>query len=154
MRVLNTIADADRLAELAHFGMNDQGGRPYIDHPRRVAEGVRFQTKRLFGEEVPYLVIAALLHDVPEDTRFSLAILRELGVDKNALEVIDLVTRKTDVPDEIYYARIKAHPGALIVKDEDITDNMDPRRLRYLSPARQAKLTVKYASARAQLGLS
>lgn len=29
-----TVADADALAERAHYGQVDKAGNPYIDHPR------------------------------------------------------------------------------------------------------------------------
>ena len=51
--------DHDGLATIAHRGQVDKAGKPYIDHPRRVAG-------RLAGGP-RYTLAAAWLHDVLED---------------------------------------------------------------------------------------
>lgn len=148
IRVYRSVADADGLAAFAHSGIEDKGGLDYIEHPRRVAAAVRYRGG------VPYLQVAALLHDVVEDTAFTLQMLLDLGFSRDAVEVVDLLTRKSDVSSDDYYAAIRQHPGALLVKECDIRDNLQEWRLAYLPPHAQRRLRGKYAHALEALGLS
>ncbi len=79
--------------------------------------------------------------------------LLDLGFSPRVVEIVDLVTRKEGVPDEVYYARIAEDPDALMVKMADIEDNTDPERTALLSAELQARLARKYASAKSALGL-
>jgi (p)ppGpp synthase/HD superfamily hydrolase len=54
-----------------HGRQTDKGGHPYLDHPLRVAESVCGE-----GRDA---VIAAMLHDVIEDSGISAAELRAEG---------------------------------------------------------------------------
>ena len=49
---------ADLVAYTAHYGQTDKQGQPYINHPRTVASTLEDETEK----------VAALLHDVIEDT--------------------------------------------------------------------------------------
>ena len=82
-----TLADMIALAEFAHRNQTDKAGLPYIEHPRRVMQAVQAQGA------LPYVQMAAILHDVSEDTAFTCDILRDLGVPEPALEIIRLVDR-------------------------------------------------------------
>lgn len=63
---LNRIRDAYEFADQAHHGQMRKSGEPYILHPLAVAEIV-------VGMHMDKLsIIAALLHDVVEDTTVSL----------------------------------------------------------------------------------
>jgi (p)ppGpp synthase/HD superfamily hydrolase len=59
------IAMAERICDRAHSQQLDKGGRPYVEHPRRVASYVAAENIRA--------VVAALLHDVLEDSALSSA---------------------------------------------------------------------------------
>jgi (p)ppGpp synthase/HD superfamily hydrolase len=59
-----TLADCVRLAEFAHFHQRDKAGDEYIRHPKRVLASVQAQGAQ------PYVQMAAVLHDVTEDTAF------------------------------------------------------------------------------------
>jgi (p)ppGpp synthase/HD superfamily hydrolase len=61
--------EATALARRAHAGQTDKAGRPYIEHPLRVMH-------RLRGE---YEQLAAILHDVLEDTPVTENDLRSAG---------------------------------------------------------------------------
>lgn len=151
-----TLADAIALAEYAHRNQTDKAGLPYIEHPRRVMQKVQAQGG------LPYVQIAAILHDVTEDTAFSTDILRSLGFSEAALQIVRLVDRDwsenqwrearerhltSDSPDEYYYKAIAEHPGAKMVKLADIEDNLSPWRQAYLEPATQVRLKAKYGRA-------
>lgn len=146
MQKFNSLSDAIALAEFAHRNQFDKAGLPYIDHPRRVLENVKAMGVR------PYVQQAAILHDVVEDTAFSLDMLRDLGFGEPTLIVVDLVTRKKSVPEEEYYAAIKENADARAVKQADIRDNLAEWRLSYLPREKQDYLRAKYAKALRAIG--
>jgi (p)ppGpp synthase/HD superfamily hydrolase len=165
MQKFATLSDAIRLAEFAHFNQVDKAGLPYVEHPKRVLEKVKAQGG------LPYVQIAAVLHDVTEDTRFTPQMLLDLGFSEAAVEIIKLLDRgysewkhfHSDGPlnyamdgtreqkDYFYYEDIKTSPGAVMVKLADIEDNLSPWRQSYLSQETQDRLREKYAKARMQL---
>ena len=157
-----TLADCVRLAEFAHFHQYDKSGAPYIEHPKRVLANVQAQGAQ------PYVQMAAVLHDVTEDTAFTPYMLLTLGVPEAAVEIVKLVDRDYSArqrerlqdsypdwrlnelgPDKdwYYYAQIKKNPGAVQVKLADIGDNLQPWRLSYLPDETQDRLRVKYQKA-------
>lgn len=156
MQRFNTLSDAIALAEFAHRNQVDKAGLPYIDHPRRVLQKVQAQGA------MPYVQIAAILHDVTEDTKFTPYMLLELGFSEAAVRVVELLDRdwsndrwlELDTRDPIpnaqdwYYLQLRENPGARLVKLADIEDNMSPWRLAYLPEDTQKRLTAKYTRAR------
>jgi hypothetical protein len=82
-----TLADCVRLAEFAHFHQRDKAGDEYIRHPKRVLVNVQAQGAQ------PYVQMAAVLHDVTEDTPFTPEMLLTLGVPEAAVEIVKLVDR-------------------------------------------------------------
>lgn len=78
---------AFRLAFTAHDGMRRKGGDPYIYHPLEVA--------RICVADIglgPTAVTAALLHDVVEDTEYTLNDIRSLFGDK-IVSIVDGLTK-------------------------------------------------------------
>ena len=151
-----TLADCVRLAEFAHFHQEDKAGQPYIEHPKRVLANVQAQGAQ------PYVQMAAVLHDVTEDTKFTAKMLLDLGVPEAAVEIVCLVDRDYSAEwyeverenhniactrDEFYYLNIKKNPGAVQVKLADIGDNLQPWRLNYLPVRTQDRLREKYQKA-------
>lgn len=135
---------AKGIAFVAHRGQLDRVGAEYIDHPGRVAE--RFDP---LTESVP--AAAAWLHDVLEDTAVSAQELLEAGVLPEIVDIVTLLTRRSDVTDDEYYARIRRHPDARRVKLADVDDNSAPWRLRRLDHETQLRLVEKYRHAREAL---
>lgn len=146
MQKYNTLADAVALAEFAHRNQFDKAGFPYIEHPKRVLENVKAMGVK------PYVQQAAILHDVVEDTAFTLDMLGALGFSEPVLLVVDLVTRKELVTAESYYEAISKNPDAVAVKQADIRDNLAPWRQVYLPEETQARLQEKYAKALRLIG--
>lgn len=155
-----TLQDCIDLATFAHRHQYDKAGEPYINHPLRVLESVKAQ-----GAQA-YVQMAAVLHDVTEDTPFTAQMLLDLGVPEAAVEIVKLLDRDYskwyhfagDGPlnytytgkeqvDYFYYEGIRKNPGALIVKKADIGDNTQPWRLEYLPVETQDRLRKKYAKA-------
>ncbi|WP_425097957.1 HD domain-containing protein [Tropicibacter sp. S64] len=141
---MGLIGDAFELALTAHAGQVDKAGAPYIGHVARVAarvpEGPHADTAR----------VVALLHDVVEDTAVTLG---EIGTQfgPEIAHAVDALTRRAGETSESYYTRVKSDAHARIVKHADLDDNADPVRLSLLQEDTRARLTAKYASARAAL---
>ena len=154
-----TLADAKALAEYAHRNQVDKAGEPYIGHPMRVLSTVQAQGVQ------PYVQIAAVLHDVTEDTAFTSDILLSLGFSEAAVHLVRLLDRDHSLllweklavdfkdhesfPDAstFYYNKIKESRDATIVKLADIQDNLSPWRQSYLPEETQKRLQAKYAKA-------
>ena len=91
---------------------------------------------------------AAWLHDVVEDGDITAEDLLSAGMLPEIIEVVELLTRRDDVADAVYYARIRQHPIALAVKLADLADNEADWRVRKLDSATQERLSQKYFTAR------
>lgn len=143
MQKFSTLTDAIALAEFAHRNQLDKAGLPYIDHPKRVLAKVQAQGA------LPYVQIAAILHDVVEDTPFTPKILIDLGFSEAAVQLVMLLTRIDQIPADDYYQFIHENPAASMVKLADIEDNLSPWRLSYLPDDTQERLRNKYARATA-----
>lgn len=138
------IARARAIATYAHSGQIDRVGAPYIGHPARVAA-------RLAGESA-HAQAAGWLHDVIEDCGITAVELTEIGVSPAVVRIVELLTRQKGVSDEEYYAAIRQHPIARIVKLADIVDNTDPARASLLDDSTRERLRRKYLHALEQLG--
>ncbi len=136
---------AESIARAAHAGQTDKAGRPYAEHPARVAARVN---------DDPYAVAAAWLHDVLEDTPVTAQELLAHGIPSRVVTAVQALTRLDGQPTEAYYAAVAADPLALRVKYADLADNSDPKRLATLAtqdPATADRLQAKYAEAARQL---
>mgnify|MGYP001047544979 CR=1 FL=1 len=129
---------AAAIARAAHRGQVDKAGRPYVEHPARVAA-------RLAGDDVA--VSVAWLHDVVEDSEVSLlGLAEEFPVE--VVRAVDALTRRAGESSERYYARVRSDALALRVKLADVADNSDPVRLAELDTEVRERLTRKYEHAR------
>jgi (p)ppGpp synthase/HD superfamily hydrolase len=108
------------LACEAHQDQLDKGSKPYILHPLRVM--MKMQT-----EEAK---MAAVLHDVVEDSKMTLQELESLGCPSFVLGVIDALSYRQAESYWAYIQRVGKHPCARVIKIADLEDNMDMTRLR------------------------
>ena len=109
---------AMRICYAAHEGQMDKSGVPYVFHPIHLAE--RMETE----EEI----CTALLHDVVEDTKWTLAELEAEGFPTSVLEAVRLLTREKDVPYMVYIERLSGNRIARKVKLADLEHNSDLTR--------------------------
>jgi (p)ppGpp synthase/HD superfamily hydrolase len=114
------LARAVAIAAEAHRDQVDKHGAPYILHPLRVM-------MKMTSEEA---MMAAILHDVVEDSPWTLGQLREEGFSETVLEAVDCLTKREGEAYEVFIERVMEHPLARLVKLADLEDNMDPRRIR------------------------
>ena len=106
-----------RFAYNAHHGQLDYNGIPYIFHPVHLAEQM--------DDEIS--CCAALLHDVAEDTEFTLEDLAK-EFPPEVVQVLSLLTHAEGIPYFDYVRTIKSHPVAKKVKLADIAHNSDQTR--------------------------
>jgi (p)ppGpp synthase/HD superfamily hydrolase len=111
---MSTLERAIALAARAHEGQTDKVGEPYILHPIRVM-------LRVEGEEAR---IAAVLHDVIEETSLTLADLKREGFSERVAEIVQALTHSEEEDYEHAVRRAAAHPMARIIKVADLEDNI------------------------------
>ena len=116
---MSTLERAVAIAAAAHAGQTEKNGAPYLLHPLRVMLAVSTPAER----------IAAVLHDVVEDTTVTLDDLRAEGFSAEVLDAVALLTHDSGVPYFDYVRRAAEHPIARTVKMADLRDNLDPSRL-------------------------
>lgn len=131
------------LARHAHAGQVDKAGNDYYRaHVADVAHRV--------GDD-PTLRTVAFLHDVVEDTSWTLEALAHTGFPGEVIAAVDAITHRPHEDRLAYYARVKADPLALAVKHADIASNTDPNRMALLPPSTRTRLIAKYEHAKAAL---
>ena len=106
----------------AHKDQKDKSGLPYVFHPFHLAE--QMQTEDT--------TVAALLHDVVEDTDYTLQDLREMGFSEAVIAALVLLTHGDDVDYMDYVRAIRGNPVAKAVKLADLRHNSDLSRLDYI----------------------
>lgn len=109
----------------AHKEQTDKSQLPYVFHPFHLAE--QMQTEET--------VMTALLHDVVEDSSYTLQDLKDYGFPETVLEAVALLTHDPAVPYPAYIAEIKSNPIARAVKLADLRHNSDLSRLDEIRPA-------------------
>ncbi|WP_256671276.1 hypothetical protein [Pseudomonas sp. EMN2] len=133
---INLVELALQRALSAYAGKVDKGGQPYILHPIRVMAAFTH----------PVAQAVALLHDVIEDSATTAEELRADGFPEAVVAGVLLLTRQ---PGESYADYIeRAGSSALTrrIKQEDLRDNMDFKRLTQVTPKDQERM-AKYLKA-------
>ena len=133
---MSTLERAIEIAARAHAGQLDKAGAPYILHPLRVMFRCRSEAA----------MMAAVLHDVVEDTPITLADLRAKGFPEAVVAAVGSLTRLPDETYEAFITRVQDDPIAKEVKIADLEDNMDLRRLADPQPRDLERLS-KYRRA-------
>ena len=134
---MSTLERAIEIATQAHEGQVDKAGNAYIGHPIRVME-----MGRTIDEK-----IAGVLHDIVEDTPWTFEMLEAEGFAPEIIAALKCVTKISENEDyDDFIERVKKNPLAVAVKINDLTDNMDIRRLPYLSD-KDVKRLKKYLKA-------
>ena len=129
---------AIEIAISAHDGQLDtNNGRPYIEHPFRVMNAGHTLQEKIVG----------ILHDVVEDTPWTLEQLTEEGFSKEIVDGVDAMSRRDNESYDEYILRLQDNHIAVRVKLNDLTDNMDIRRwdeIQYHDLARLQKYLEAY----------
>ena len=107
------------IAYKAHEGQVDKTGVPYIFHPFHLAESMTDENS----------TIVALLHDVMEDTDWTIDDLEKEGFNEDILTALKLMTHNPAEPYMDYISRLSTCPVARQVKLADLYHNSDRTRV-------------------------
>ena len=127
---------AMKLCFEAHKDQCDKSGVPYVFHPIHLAEQMNDECT----------TVVALLHDVMEDSSFTLEDLRQMGYPEAVLDALVLMTHGKDVPYMEYVMAIKPNEIAKKVKLADLRHNSDTTRLNEITEKALARVE-KYKQA-------
>ena len=134
---MSTLDRAIEIATQAHKGQFDKSGKEYIGHPLRVMEMGMTEQEKIVG----------VLHDVVEDTDWTFEALEAEGFSPEIISALRCVTKTSENENyDDFIERVKKNPLAVAVKINDLSDNMDIRRLPYLSD-KDVKRLKKYLRA-------
>lgn len=115
---LEIIATAKNFAQMAHTGQFRRDGKtPYFNHVHGVARSVQPQT--------PENIATAYLHDVVEDTDYTLHDLSKIGMPNKVVDAVNRLTKTKGVDYMTYLSSIKNNPIAKAVKIADINYNLN-----------------------------
>ena len=128
---------AIEIAKEAHKGQLDKSGKDYIGHPLRVMEMGKTEEEKIVG----------VLHDVVDDTAWTFEALEAEGFSPEVIAALRCVTKISENENyDDFIERVRKNPLAVAVKINDLSDNMDIRRLPYLSD-KDVKRLKKYLKA-------
>ena len=134
---MSNLQRAIEIATEAHKGQYDKAGNDYIGHPLRVMEMGTTENEKIVG----------VLHDVVEDTDWTFEALAAEGFSEEVIAALRCVTKLSENENyDDFIERVKKNPLAVAVKINDLSDNMDIRRLPYLSD-KDVKRLKKYLKA-------
>ncbi len=137
---MSTLEHAIALAARAHAGQVDKAGAPYILHPLRVMMRVGSLEQKM----------AAVLHDVVEDSDTTLQDLARAGFAPAVVRAVGALTKGAGEDYIDFVRRAARDPIARHVKLADLEDNMDLSRLPAPTEQDHARIE-KYRRARQAL---
>ncbi len=117
------LARAIEIAASAHLNQTRRDGSPYILHPLRL----------MFQVSDPVAQMAAVLHDVVEDTPWTLEQLKAEGFPDAVIKAVELLTHDDDTTYDDYVKKIAGNPIATQVKLADLRDNINLLEIPELS---------------------
>jgi len=121
---MSTLEKAISIATAAHANQKDKAGADYINHPLRVMSAGKTTDEKIVG----------VLHDVVEDSEWTFDLLKAEGFSMEILAALKCLTKLSDNESyERFIDRVKSNPLAIVVKLNDLADNMDIRRLNELT---------------------
>jgi len=135
------IERAIKIAVEAHASQRDKQDKPYLLHVFRVAMAGRTEEEQIVG----------FLHDVVEDTSYTLDDLRGFGFPAPIVDAVDALTRRSETGESYtaFIERVATNDLARRVKLHDLRDNLS--RIGGVPPATAAGLGKRYGLALARL---
>jgi (p)ppGpp synthase/HD superfamily hydrolase len=131
------MSDLQRAVSIAakyHRNQKDSEGTPKIIHSLSV----------MFNMETEDEMIVGVLHDVVEDTEYTLKRLKKDGFSVKILNSIDCITHREKEEYQVYIERVKKNEISLNVKLSDLNHNMDVRRMNNITEEQMIKYIKKY----------
>ena len=118
---MNALTDkALGIALDAHSGAVDRYGNPYILHVIRVG----------MAGKSPEEIITGFLHDVVEDSEWTITQLSALGFPDDILTAVECLTKREGEEYSDFVSRSATHPLARSVKMNDLKDNLNLLRVK------------------------
>ncbi len=128
------------IAVKAHNKQLDRSDQPYIGHLFRVMNAGQTLEEKVVG----------ILHDLIEDTQLRLVDLSHEGFSEEIIDAVHALSKLENEDYDHYLQRVKKNNLAISVKLNDLSDNMDIRRLKELTDDDVVRMR-KYLSAYKQL---
>jgi len=116
--MISVLEKALEIALQAHRGQKDRYGEPYIFHPLRIMARVHTTDQK----------IVALLHDVVEDSAWTIEQLKQEGFSSDIVEAVQALTKNPGEDYMNYVMRTAVTNLSRTVKMADLEDNMDLTR--------------------------
>lgn len=121
------------IAATAFEGKFDKGDAPYILHCLHVMHKVKY-----LGTDA---MVAAVLHDLLEDTDWTGAKLIKDGFAPHTVSIIELLTHKKDESYDEYIRHVSVSKIARAIKMADLRHNSDAHRLKGLRQKDHERIT-------------
>ena len=135
---MSGIGEAMAIAWDAHRGQVDKGGNPYITHPLSVAGRMKTENE----------IIVALLHDVVEDSEYSIEDIKKAGFSDEVINALKMLTHDDGRDYFEYVEDLKQDPIARNVKLADLWHNSQAERLGREPSEKDLRRLEKYGKAR------
>src|SRR4030095_5364261 len=94
-----TLGKAIAIAAQAHQDQYDKAGAPYILHPLRMMLRMSSETE----------MMAAILHDVVEDTDWTLDKLRQAGFSEEVVQAVECITHRDRETYDEFIGRVRTN---------------------------------------------
>jgi (p)ppGpp synthase/HD superfamily hydrolase len=110
---------AVEIAISAHKNQRDKSGKPYIGHLLRVMQAGKTEDEQICG----------VLHDLVEDSDWTFENLKKEGFPDHIIDALKCLTKQANEIYDHFIDRVMTNTLAVQVKINDLTDNMDIKRL-------------------------
>ena len=121
---MSTLNLAISITAKAFENKTDRGGKPYMLHCLHVMNAV--------GPDDDDLMSAAVMHDLVEDTDWTIEDLEERGFSDRVLAIMILVTHEEGISYDAYIKRLAISDDARKIKMADLRHNSDIHRMKGL----------------------
>lgn len=140
---------ANNIANIAHFDQTDKAGEPYMGHINRVKENVAELCDQYKESEAieRWAVLTALLHDVLEDSDYTIKDFNEHGIDPYVVDACSLMNHIKGMKYYEYIIKLSKNKVSKYVKLADLMDNLNCFRLSSFT-LKDAKRIKKYILAK------
>lgn len=132
---------AIKLCFKAHAGQVDKSGLPYAHHPLHLAEKMDDENS----------TVVALLHDVVEDTDYTIMDIKGMGFGVEVVRALELLTHDPEISYFDYIKAIVPSQLAKKVKLADLEHNSDVTRLKREPNEKDRRRLDKYRLAKVVL---
>ena len=132
----NGLTKARLLAQYAHAGQVDKAGKPYFMHVEKVSRTVGSLINSWNQPSCDFFLkarIVGYLHDIVEDTKITIADLRENEIPPACILAIEAITKSGGIEYQDYLANVKRNKLAAVVKIADMMHNSDLTRLEQIT---------------------